>query len=83
MVLQAIQSILDQRLPGLEIIVVDDGSTDNTFSEVDNRYPEVILIRLDGIGPGQARNVGVNASGREIIMFLDSDDLWLPHKLAG
>ena len=82
MVLQAIQSILDQHLPGLEIIVVDDGSTDNTFSEVKNRYPEVMLIRLDGIGPGQARNAGVNASGREIIMFLDSDDLWLDGHVA-
>ena len=82
MVLQAIQSILDQRLPGLEIIVVDDGSTDNTFSVVKNRYPEVLLIRLDGLGPGQARNAGVDASCSEIIMFLDSDDLWLDGHVA-
>jgi len=77
MVLEAIESIKRQDYHDLEIIVVDDGSTDNTRTEVNSIFPEVLLIRLNGEGPGSARNAGVNASNGEILMFLDSDDVWL------
>jgi glycosyltransferase involved in cell wall biosynthesis len=77
MVLEAIESIRQQDCSDLEIIVVDDGSTDNTGAEVKSMFPEVRLVRLNGAGPGLARNAGVEASGGDILMFLDSDDLWL------
>ena len=77
MVLEAIESIRHQDYGPLEIIVVDDGSTDNTCDVVRTRFPEVQLISLKGQGPGRARNAGVAASGGDILMFLDSDDLWL------
>jgi len=77
MVLEAVKSILQQDYGPLEIIVVDDGSTDNTCNAVKTGFPEVHLVSLNGRGPAQARNAGVAASGGDILMFLDSDDLWL------
>ena len=77
MVLAAINSVKLQQYPGLEIILVDDGSTDNTLAEVALRHPEIHTVRLKNKGPGQARNAGVAVSRGDIVMFLDSDDLWL------
>ena len=77
MVLDAIESIRRQPYSDLEIIVVDDGSTDNTRSEIKAIFPEVLVVSLTGAGPGSARNAGVDASSGNILMFLDSDDLWL------
>jgi glycosyltransferase involved in cell wall biosynthesis len=77
MVLEAIESIKRQHYSDLEIIVVDDGSTDNTRTEIKSMFPEIRQVKLDGVGPGLARNAGVEASSGDIIMFLDSDDLWL------
>jgi glycosyltransferase involved in cell wall biosynthesis len=77
MVLDAIESIKQQHYSGLEIVVADDGSTDNTRTVVRARYPEAILVRLDGAGPGPARNAGVSAASGDFLMFLDSDDTWL------
>ena len=77
MVLEAIESIRRQRFFRLEIIVVDDGSTDNTLAEVNSQFPGIITIRLNGAGPGQARNAGAAMATGDILMFLDSDDLWL------
>jgi glycosyltransferase involved in cell wall biosynthesis len=77
MALEAIESIRRQPYSDLEIIVVDDGSTDNTRAEIKSIFPEVLLVSLNGAGPGAARNAGVNASSGNILMFLDSDDLWL------
>lgn len=76
MVLAAIDSIRQQDCFIREITVVDDGSTDNTSESVRARFPEVRLIRLNGRGPGPARNAGVEASGGDVLMFLDSDDIW-------
>jgi len=77
MVLEAIESIKRQSFTDLEIIVVDDGSTDDTQREINSLFPDVQQIKLQGEGPGSARNAGVNASSGEILMFLDSDDIWL------
>jgi glycosyltransferase involved in cell wall biosynthesis len=77
MVLEAIESIKRQHYSDLEIIVVDDGSTDNTRTEIKSMFPEILQVKLDGVGPGLARNAGADASSGDILMFLDSDDLWL------
>ena len=77
MVLEAIESIKRQDYHDLEIIVIDDGSTDNTRKEIYSLFPDVLLVSLNGVGPGAARNAGVKAASGDILMFLDSDDLWL------
>jgi glycosyltransferase involved in cell wall biosynthesis len=79
----AIASILSQTHDDLELIVVDDGSTDGTAEairpfEVDSR---VKLIRQPNMGLSAARNTGVEASDAERVAFLDSDDLWMPDYL--
>ena len=75
----AIQSALDQTHALDEIIVVDDGSSDNT-SQVASRYARTTVIRQPNAGPGAARNAGIRAASSEWIALLDSDDIWLPHK---
>lgn len=76
MVQRAIRSVLSQRQPCDEIIVVDDGSMDGTAALLADRFPQVRLVRLSGLGAGSARNAGVAAATGELIMFLDSDDVW-------
>ena len=78
MVCEAIDSVYMQQWPDLEVVVVDDGSIDDTALVVAERYPGARLLRLDGVGPGPARNAGVEVAEGEVVMFLDSDDLWLP-----
>lgn len=74
----AIGSALAVDYPGLEIVVVDDGSTDGT-PEVLRRFGDrVKALRLDGRGVSVARNTGLAAAGGEAIVFLDADDLLLP-----
>ncbi|MBP3649282.1 MAG: glycosyltransferase family 2 protein [Clostridia bacterium] len=80
---RSIDSALSQTLENIEVIVIDDGSTDGTeelFSSVhDSR---VQYHRLSHQGGCAARNAGINLSTGKYIAFLDSDDLWLPHKLS-
>ncbi|MFA7383091.1 MAG: glycosyltransferase family A protein [Desulfurivibrionaceae bacterium] len=82
MTCRAIASVVAQAAPVSEIIVVDDGSTDSTAALVAARFPEVRLLRRSGLGPGLARNAGVAAARGEVVMFLDSDDLWLEGHVA-
>ncbi|MCF8069173.1 MAG: glycosyltransferase family 2 protein [Desulfobacterales bacterium] len=74
----AIESVLGQTLRPEEIIVVDDASDDGTFEMICEKYPSVTLLKTEGVGPGYARNAGFKVSSGNIIMFLDSDDIWLP-----
>jgi glycosyltransferase involved in cell wall biosynthesis len=77
---EAIESVLSQTYPHHEIVVVDDGSTDDT-SEVASRYPSVRLIRQENRGLSAARNAGLAQSRGEHVVFLDSDDRLLPEAL--
>jgi glycosyl transferase family 2 len=76
----AIESVLAQTYPHFEIVVVDDGSTDNT-SEVASRYPRVRCIRQENRGLAGARNTGIRQSNGGYLVFLDADDRLLPEAL--
>ncbi|HEV7893315.1 MAG TPA: glycosyltransferase family A protein [Pyrinomonadaceae bacterium] len=82
-VCEAVESALIQREGRVEVLVVDDGSTDGTAELIARRFgPRVRLLRMtERAGVGAARNAGVRAAGGELIAFLDSDDVWLPGKL--
>jgi glycosyltransferase involved in cell wall biosynthesis len=79
---QAIQSALDQSYKDIEIIVVDDGSTDGTEAVVRSFQGLVAYYRQENRGAGVARTLGVERANGEWIAFLDSDDVWYPDKLA-
>lgn len=81
LVCEAIESVLCQTYSHIEIIVVDDGSTDNTPDELKHFGNRIRIITQRNAGPSSARNRGIAASHGELIAFLDSDDLWLPTKL--
>ena len=78
---RCLDSVLSQELQPLEIIVVDDGSTDSTRDLVRRDYPGVTLIPQENTGVSAARNAGIGAAGGDWLAFLDSDDAWLPAKL--
>jgi len=82
LIAQSLESILNQSYRPAEVIVVDDGSTDQTQAVVQPFANSVKYLRIENSGPTRARNVGVEASGSEWIAFCDSDDLWHPEKLA-
>lgn len=81
---RAIDSVLSQDFADFELIVVDDGSTDRTAGIVGAvSDPRLRLIRLDGRrGANVARNAGIRAARAPLLSFLDSDDEFLPEKLA-
>ena len=78
---EAIESALSQTRPPLEIVVIDDGSTDNT-AQIVARYPQVRYIRQSNKGLAAARNQGIFHSQGNFLVFLDADDLLYPHALA-
>lgn len=78
---RAIESVLAQSRPADEIIIVDDGSTDDTAQAVSKYESKVKYIHQPNAGASVARNTGIEAAGSEWIAFLDADDEWLPQKL--
>lgn len=80
--MRALDSILAQTYPPLEIIVIDDGSTDDTANVIRDKYPSVIYLYQENQGVSNARNKALEIANGEWISFLDSDDAWLPEKLT-
>jgi glycosyltransferase involved in cell wall biosynthesis len=84
---EAIDSILNQKVGNVEIIIIDDGSTDNS-GEIALRYKEesefgsIRYIKQSNQGPSAARNLGIREAGGEFIAFIDSDDIWSSNKLS-
>lgn len=81
---RALHSVLHQTYQSLEVIVVDDGSTDNTEAIVESfNDPRILYIRHETkLGAAAARNTGIKAASADFIAFQDSDDEWLPEKLG-
>lgn len=80
-----LQSVLDQTFDDYEVLVVDDGSTDDTRAVVENfaaHDDRIRYIYQENQGPGSARNTGIRAASADLIALLDGDDVWLPDKLA-
>ncbi|MBN2511884.1 MAG: glycosyltransferase family 2 protein [Sedimentisphaerales bacterium] len=78
---RAIHSVLVQTRPADEIIIVDDGSTDNTHEIAAQFGKKIKLIRQANAGVSAARNTGIRAAKGDWIAFLDADDEWLPDRL--
>jgi glycosyltransferase involved in cell wall biosynthesis len=78
---EAIQSVLAQSLPPREIVVVDDGSTDDTARRLEKYRGRVVYIHQDNQGVAAARNRGIAGTTGEWVAFLDADDVWHPRKL--
>jgi glycosyltransferase involved in cell wall biosynthesis len=82
MLREALASVIAQRGASFEVIVVDDGSTDGTWNDLSAGADNVRAVRTARRGPAAARNRGIALARGGLIAFLDSDDLWMPEKLA-
>ena len=76
----AVDSVINQTYKDWEIVIVDDGSTED-IAPVAHKHPAITLIRQENRGLSAARNAAILASSGEYVAFLDADDLWLPTKL--
>ncbi len=79
---EAIDSVLAQDYVNYELIVVDDGSTDNTHDILNSYQNNFLILRQNNKGVSSARNRGLAAASGHFVAFLDSDDIWLPQKLS-
>jgi glycosyltransferase involved in cell wall biosynthesis len=77
----AVDSVLSQTLKSYELIIVNDGSTDNTADILNEYASRITVIHQPNRGVSAARNKGIAHSSGELLAFLDSDDRWLPEKL--
>lgn len=80
-ILRSIKSVLNQTHPADEVIVVDDGSTDDTAEAIKSFGDQVRYLYQENAGASTARNTGIEAATGDWIAFLDADDEWLPVKL--
>lgn len=78
----ALESVLSQDYPNFEVIVVDDGSTDNSVAVLEQFGDRITVIQQPNQGPAAARNNGLKAASGKYVAFNDSDDFWLPGKLS-
>src|SRR5690606_17299195 len=81
---RCLDSALHQDYPNIEIIVIDDGSTDST-SEILKGYgsqPGLVVTRMDNAGPSAARNAGIDRAKGEFLCFLDADDFVSPNYVS-
>ncbi len=78
---RALESVVGQSLPATQIVVVDDGSTDQTSEMLASDFPQVDYVHQANQGVSAARNSGLQKAHQPWIAFLDSDDEWLPEKL--
>jgi glycosyltransferase involved in cell wall biosynthesis len=79
---ETIASLRAQAWPDLELLVIDDGSTDGSFEAMAELCPEAVLWRQANQGPSVARNAGIARATGKYLTFLDADDLWPEGKLA-
>ena len=77
----ALRSVLEQRLRALEVVVVDDGSTDGTVEVLRAYENQIRVLRQPNRGVAAARNAGAAVASGTLLAFLDADDVWLPTKL--
>jgi glycosyltransferase involved in cell wall biosynthesis len=83
-----LESVLKQSYQNIEIVLIDDGSTDDTLPklrELKNKHQDrysISVVTQKNAGPSKARNNGVELAQGELIAFLDSDDIWIPEKLS-
>lgn len=79
---RALLSVFSQTSLPTEVIVIDDGSTDGTEAMLHREFPQVNYYRQENLGVSAARNLGIQQASGDWLAFLDSDDEWLPEKLA-
>ena len=77
----ALASVLSQETPADEIIIVNDGSTDRDYAELERLHRSIRVIRQTNRGVSAARNAGCDAATHDYLAVLDADDIWLPGKL--
>ena len=79
--IHAIDSVLNQTYQNLELIIIDDGSSDKSREYIKKKYPSIKIYKQSNKGVSSARNKGIKISSNNWIAFLDSDDRWHPKKL--
>ena len=77
----ALESVFKQTYRDFELVVVDDGSTDDTRKVLEGYKNRITYLYQENGGPSKARNTAIRAAKGRYVAFLDADDLWLPHKL--
>ena len=76
-----VESVLQQTYENIEIILIDDGSTDGSLSKIEEFSTKIMILKKENQGAASARNLGIRNSNGSYIAFLDSDDVWYPEKI--